>query len=123
MLRRERLMDTNICENMSLEHGFNMILVLIDLSGALVFLPQATVSVIPAAASLILKALKEPPRDRKKVQCDDMLLASCVSLDMTRASGPGLTGAPFNVLGTAVFFGVLLDAVCSLRANRENFLP
>ncbi|CAM9293966.1 unnamed protein product, partial [Chrysoparadoxa australica] len=28
---------------------------------------QATVSVIPSAASLILKALNEPPRDRKKV--------------------------------------------------------
>ncbi|CAM9419413.1 unnamed protein product [Sphacelaria rigidula] len=29
---------------------------------------QATVSVIPAASSLILKALNEPPRDRKKVK-------------------------------------------------------
>eukprot|EP00178_Gracilaria_changii_P012245 TRINITY_DN3460_c0_g1_i1.p1 TRINITY_DN3460_c0_g1~~TRINITY_DN3460_c0_g1_i1.p1 ORF type:complete len:166 (-),score=22.70 TRINITY_DN3460_c0_g1_i1:153-650(-) len=29
---------------------------------------QATVSVIPAAASLILKALNEPERDRKKVK-------------------------------------------------------
>lgn len=29
---------------------------------------QATVSVIPAASSLILKALNEPERDRKKVQ-------------------------------------------------------
>lgn len=33
---------------------------------------QATVSVIPAASSLILKALNEPERDRKKVRvvCD-----------------------------------------------------
>ncbi|CAN0052921.1 unnamed protein product, partial [Ectocarpus fasciculatus] len=29
---------------------------------------QATVSVIPAASSLILKALNEPERDRKKVK-------------------------------------------------------
>ncbi|CAN0501928.1 unnamed protein product, partial [Ectocarpus sp. 12 AP-2014] len=29
---------------------------------------QATVSVIPAASSLILKALNEPERDRKKVR-------------------------------------------------------
>ena len=28
---------------------------------------QATVSVVPSAASLIIKALKEPARDRKKV--------------------------------------------------------
>lgn len=29
---------------------------------------QATISVVPSAASLIVKALKEPPRDRKKVK-------------------------------------------------------
>merc|ERR1712244_170573 len=28
---------------------------------------QATVSVVPSASSLIIKTLKEPPRDRKKV--------------------------------------------------------
>lgn len=27
---------------------------------------QATISVVPSAASLVIKALKEPPRDRKK---------------------------------------------------------
>lgn len=32
---------------------------------------QATVSVIPAASSLILKALNEPARDRKKVSACD----------------------------------------------------
>lgn len=29
---------------------------------------QAKVSVVPSAASLVIKALKEPPRDRKKVR-------------------------------------------------------
>lgn len=29
---------------------------------------QATISVVPSAASMIMKALKEPPRDRKKVE-------------------------------------------------------
>lgn len=29
---------------------------------------QATVSVVPSASSLIIKALKEPQRDRKKVK-------------------------------------------------------
>src|SRR5687768_15536267 len=27
---------------------------------------QATISVVPSAASMVIKALKEPPRDRKK---------------------------------------------------------
>jgi len=27
---------------------------------------QAAISVVPSAASLLIKALKEPPRDRKK---------------------------------------------------------
>lgn len=29
---------------------------------------QATITVVPSAASLVIKALKEPPRDRKKVK-------------------------------------------------------
>ena len=29
---------------------------------------QATIEVVPTAASLIIRALKEPPRDRKKVK-------------------------------------------------------
>jgi len=29
---------------------------------------QAKVDVVPSAASLLIKALKEPPRDRKKVK-------------------------------------------------------
>uniref|UniRef100_A0A1B0D4Q9 Large ribosomal subunit protein uL11 N-terminal domain-containing protein n=1 Tax=Phlebotomus papatasi TaxID=29031 RepID=A0A1B0D4Q9_PHLPP len=29
---------------------------------------QATIAVVPSAASLIIRALKEPPRDRKKVK-------------------------------------------------------
>lgn len=28
----------------------------------------ATISVVPSASSLVIKALKEPPRDRKKVK-------------------------------------------------------
>ncbi len=33
----------------------------------------ATISVVPSAASLIIKALKEPPRDRKKVKNGNFL--------------------------------------------------
>lgn len=37
---------------------------------------QATISVVPSAASLIIKALKEPPRDRKK-QKNGMYFSKC----------------------------------------------
>ena len=37
---------------------------------------QATVSVVPSAPALIIKALKEPPRDRKKV-CAIFILVLC----------------------------------------------
>lgn len=33
---------------------------------------QATISVVPSAASLIIKALKEAPRDRKKVKNSEL---------------------------------------------------
>ena len=36
----------------------------------------AKVSVIPSAASLVIKALKEPVRDRKKVSCQTSCLGS-----------------------------------------------
>lgn len=43
---------------------------------------QATIAVVPSAASLVIKALKEPPRDRKKVKngmhCLSLLLTPLV---------------------------------------------
>lgn len=38
---------------------------------------QAAISVVPSAASLVIKALKEPPRDRKKVKNSEYC-QSCV---------------------------------------------
>jgi large subunit ribosomal protein L12e len=35
---------------------------------------QATISVVPSAASMIVKALKEPPRDRKKVKNSEYII-------------------------------------------------
>jgi large subunit ribosomal protein L12e len=40
---------------------------------------QATVSVVPSASSLVIKALKEPPRDRKKEK--NIIHSGNVSLD------------------------------------------
>ena len=36
---------------------------------------QATCSVVPSAAALVIKALKEPPRDRKKVGIANLVSA------------------------------------------------
>lgn len=41
---------------------------------------QATIEVVPSAASLIIKALKEPPRDRKKVKNGEMTFTNCSRL-------------------------------------------
>ena len=41
---------------------------------------QATVSVVPSAASLVIKALKEPPRDRKKVRYIRYMFSSFLTL-------------------------------------------
>ena len=38
---------------------------------------QAKISVLPSAASLIIKYLKEPPRDRKKVKNSEYCVVSC----------------------------------------------
>merc|ERR1711975_5087 len=41
---------------------------------------QASVEVVPSAACLIIRALKEPPRDRKKVKNGTLLYSKMVSL-------------------------------------------
>ena len=46
----------------------------------------AKVSVIPSAGALVIKALKEPVRDRKKVgrSCDGLVTFSCQSYSSTK---------------------------------------
>lgn len=46
---------------------------------------QATITVVPSAASLIIKALKEPPRDRKKQKNSEhnILLTTHLSIKLT----------------------------------------
>lgn len=40
---------------------------------------QATISVVPSAASMIVKALKEPLRDRKKVKNSEYIILFCAN--------------------------------------------
>ena len=77
---------------------------------------QATISVVPSAASLIIKALKEPPRDRKKVKNVkhsgnlnlDEIIAIAKQL-RSRSQARKLEGTVKEVLGTAQSVGCTVD--------------
>nr|UXY91983.1 ribosomal protein L12 [Lasioderma serricorne] len=77
---------------------------------------QATISVVPSAASLIIKALKEPPRDRKKqknikhsgnISMDDVI--SIARQMRPRSMARQLSGTVKEVLGTAQSVGCTVD--------------
>ncbi|KAF5302023.1 hypothetical protein FQA39_LY10493 [Lamprigera yunnana] len=77
---------------------------------------QATICVVPSAASLIIKALKEPPRDRKKqknikhngnISFDDIL---AIARQMRpRSMARKLAGTVKEMLGTAQSVGCTID--------------
>eukprot|EP00636_Phaeomonas_parva_P015781 CAMPEP_0118878646 /NCGR_PEP_ID=MMETSP1163-20130328/18565_1 /TAXON_ID=124430 /ORGANISM="Phaeomonas parva, Strain CCMP2877" /LENGTH=164 /DNA_ID=CAMNT_0006814561 /DNA_START=46 /DNA_END=540 /DNA_ORIENTATION=+ len=80
---------------------------------------QATVSVIPSASSLVMKALNEPVRDRKKVK--HVVHDGNITLDQVidvarvmreRSMARELSGTVKEILGTCVSIG------CSV--NGEN---
>ena len=77
---------------------------------------QAKVDVVPSAAALIIKALKEPPRDRKKVKnikhngnitMDDILGAARIM--RPRSMSRNLSGVVKEILGTAQSVGCTVD--------------
>jgi len=77
---------------------------------------QATVSVVPSASSLLIKALKEPPRDRKKVKnilhdgnitWDDILSSARIMRE--RSMAKDLSGVCRELLGTAQSIGCTVD--------------
>jgi len=77
---------------------------------------QATISVVPSAASLIIKALKEPPRDRKKqknikhsgnISFDDVI---AIARQMRpRSMAKQLSGTVKEILGTSQSVGCTID--------------
>ncbi|KAF2897667.1 hypothetical protein ILUMI_08508 [Ignelater luminosus] len=77
---------------------------------------QATITVVPSAASLIIKALKEPPRDRKKqknikhsgnISFDDVI---AIARQMRpRSMAKQLSGTVKEILGTAQSVGCTID--------------
>jgi len=77
---------------------------------------QAAISVVPSAASLIIKALKEPARDRKKVKhvkhsgnltFEEILTISRAMRE--RSMARKLSGTVREVLGTAQSVGCTVD--------------
>merc|ERR1711976_752568 len=77
---------------------------------------QAQVSIVPSASSLLIKALKEPIRDRKKVKnikhdgnitFDDVLSAARIMRE--RSMAKNLAGTVKELLGTAYSIGCTVD--------------
>jgi len=77
---------------------------------------QAAVSVVPTASSLIIRALKEPPRDRKKEK--NIKHSKSVSLDEIidiartmrfKSFSKSLQGVVLEILGTAFSVGCQVD--------------
>lgn len=77
---------------------------------------QAAVSVVPSASSLVIKALKEPPRDRKKeknikhsksIPFDDIV--EIARTMRHRSMAKSLQGTVLEILGTAFSVGCQVD--------------
>ncbi|XP_029052426.1 60S ribosomal protein L12 [Osmia bicornis bicornis] len=77
---------------------------------------QATISVVPSAASLIIKALKEPPRDRRRqkdikhngnLSFDDIL--SVARTMRPRSMSKDLSGTVKEILGTCQSVGCTVE--------------
>jgi len=77
---------------------------------------QAKVSVVPSASSMIIKALKEPPRDRKKVKhvqhngnisLDDIIVIARAMRE--RSMARTLAGTVKEILGTAQSVGCTVE--------------
>lgn len=77
---------------------------------------QAAVSVVPSASSLVIKALKEPPRDRKKEKnikhTKSIPLEEIINIARTmrfKSMAKDLKGTVKEVLGTAFSTGCQVD--------------
>ncbi|XP_034835179.1 60S ribosomal protein L12 [Maniola jurtina] len=77
---------------------------------------QAQISVVPSAAALIIRALKEPPRDRKKqknikhsgnITMEDVI--GIAKIMRPRSMARYLSGTVKEILGTAQSVGCTVD--------------
>ena len=79
---------------------------------------QAAVSVVPSASSLVIRALKEPPRDRKKeknikhtksIPLDEIITIAKTMRGAEKSLAKGLKGTVKEILGTAFSVGCQVD--------------
>lgn len=79
---------------------------------------QAAVSVVPSASSLVIRALKEPPRDRKKeknikhsksIPLDEIIDIARTMRDAKKSLSRELKGGVLEILGTAFSVGCQVD--------------
>ncbi|KAH9983605.1 ribosomal protein L11 [Russula compacta] len=77
---------------------------------------QAQVSVVPSASSLVIRALKEPPRDRKKEKnikhTGNIALDEIIEIARTmkyKSLSKDLAGGVKEILGTAQSVGCTID--------------
>ena len=79
---------------------------------------QAAVSVVPSASSLVIRALKEPPRDRKKeknikhtksIPLDEIITIAKTMRDAEKSLAKELKGTVKEILGTAFSVGCQVD--------------
>ena len=77
---------------------------------------QAAVSVVPSASSLVIRALKEPPRDRKKEKnikhSKSVALEEIIEIARTmrfKSFSKDLKGGVKEILGTAFSVGCQVD--------------
>ena len=81
---------------------------------------QAAVSVVPSASSLVIRALKEPPRDRKKeknikhtksIPLDEIISIAKIMRDPknNKSLAKDLQGTVKEILGTAFSVGCQVD--------------
>lgn len=79
---------------------------------------QAAVSVVPSASSLVIRALKEPPRDRKKeknikhsksIPFDEIVDIARTMRGANKSLAKELKGTVLEILGTAFSVGCQVD--------------
>ena len=96
---------------------------------------QAAVAVVPSASSLVIAALKEPPRDRKKqknikhsgnIALDEII--SIARIMQPKSLAKDLSGVVREILGTANSVGCTVDrkspkALCDAIKAGEIEIP
>jgi hypothetical protein len=79
---------------------------------------QAKVSIVPSASSLVIRALKEPPRDRKKeknikhtksIPFDEIVSIAKTMREADKSLAKDLKGTVKEILGTAFSTGCQVD--------------